>query len=340
MMPTIVYIGTRSVVAAQPLQALLAAGVPIAAVIVPARGWPGDSPAPIARLPAPRPLQLPMAGQIQDPATVAEQARIPLFAAGNINHPDSRAVLHSLQPDAICLICFPRRLFPPLLALPRLGCLNVHPSLLPQYRGPAPLFWALRAGATEIGVTVHLMDAGFDSGPILRQEYLALPSGADGTGIDLAWAELGGRLLIAALTGLAAGTLTPQPQPPGGSYQSWPTAADFWIETDWSAARAFNFMHGTSDWNYPYALDIAGKRLQLWAAIALEPADPAAPPVRVDGSDVLVRFADGVGAQQPQRSCGCCAPTGIFPATTGANDPHKISRRLVQCPDLYDCLLY
>jgi methionyl-tRNA formyltransferase len=293
MVPDIVYIGTRSTVSALPLQALLAAGMSIVAVIVPARAWPGEPPAPLVRLPANGPWQLPMVGRQADLVSCAEQARIPLFAAGNINHPASLELLRSLQPDAICVACFPHRLRSPLLALPRLGCLNVHPSLLPHYRGPAPLFWTLRDGLGTTGVTVHLMDADFDSGPMLRQEHLALPPGLDGAGIDLAWAELGGRLLVEALAGLAAGTLVPQAQAPGGSYQSWPTAADFRIEAEWSALRAFNFMRGTSAWNYPYVLDIAGKRLELRAAIALEPADPAAPPVRVDGSDVLVRFAGG-----------------------------------------------
>lgn len=290
----IVYLGNRSPVAALPLQALLVAGMRPAAVLLPARPLPGERVPPIVQLAAAQQALLPIAGQAPDLAELALQAQIPLFAVASINHGDSLALLRSLAPDVVCAVCFPRRLRPPLLALPRLGCLNVHPSLLPQYRGPAPIFWALRDGATSIGVTVHRMDATFDSGPIMRQELLTLPPGADGATIDVAWASLGGRLLQEALPGLADGTLQSVPQRGAASYQSWPTAADFRIEPNWSARRAFNFMRGTGDWNQPYLIELAGQRLLLRAALDLLPSKMAAPLLQHHGNSVLIRFSDGL----------------------------------------------
>src|SRR6185312_10369836 len=102
--------------------------------------------------------------------------------------------------------CFSRRLPGTLLRLPRLGCLNVHPSLLPAHRGPDPLFWIFHDGDETGGVTIHLMDEGFDTGPIVLQENVALSDDTTEAVLDLVCARRGGELLAEALFELAAGT--------------------------------------------------------------------------------------------------------------------------------------
>src|SRR6185503_3137322 len=114
--------------------------------------------------------------------------------------------------DAIAVACFSRRLPASLLRLPRLGCLNVHPSLLPAHRGPDPLFWIFHDGDEAGGVTIHLMDEGFDTGPIVLQENVALSDDMTVAELDRTCARLGGELLAEALFGLAAGTIQPEPQ--------------------------------------------------------------------------------------------------------------------------------
>ena len=103
---------------------------------------------------------------------------------------------------------------PPVLALPRLGCVNIHGSLLPRWRGAAPIQRAILAGDVETGVTIMQLDAGLDTGPMLLERRR--PIGSHDTAGDLhdALSELGAAALIEALDGLAAGTLAAAPQPP------------------------------------------------------------------------------------------------------------------------------
>ena len=104
-----------------------------------------------------------------------------------------------------------------VLDAPRLGCLNVHPSLLPRWRGPAPIPRTIEAGDAETGVAVVRMDEGVDTGPVLLAERMPVPAGATAGTLHDALAALGGRLIVAALDGVAAGTLGATPQPDDGA---------------------------------------------------------------------------------------------------------------------------
>ncbi len=104
-----------------------------------------------------------------------------------------------------------------LLNAPRLGTLNVHASLLPRHRGPAPIEWSILSGDTETGVTIMQMDAGVDTGPILAQARTPIEAGETAGRLERGLAELGGSLLVRTLEGINAGTIAPVPQPPGGA---------------------------------------------------------------------------------------------------------------------------
>ena len=105
---------------------------------------------------------------------------------------------------------------PPVLTAPRLGCLNVHASLLPRWRGAAPIQRALLAGDRETGITIMQMEEGLDTGPILLQQTVPIASRATAAGLSAELAALGGRLILAALDGVAAGRLSSRPQPREG----------------------------------------------------------------------------------------------------------------------------
>ena len=121
----------------------------------------------------------------------------------DLDIPSLRANLATIAPDLVVVACFPWRLPEWLLALPRHGCLNVHPSLLPDGRGPDPVFWAFRWGLRETGVTIHRVDAGFDTGPIVAQRRLAIPPDATIPSLERDLAEAGAALLLDALPGLS-----------------------------------------------------------------------------------------------------------------------------------------
>ncbi|MFQ6017293.1 MAG: methionyl-tRNA formyltransferase [Kiloniellaceae bacterium] len=118
--------------------------------------------------------------------------------------------------DAAVVVAYGLILPPALLAAPRLGCVNVHASLLPRWRGAAPIQHAILAGDSETGVSIVQMDAGLDTGPVLRQQ--AVPIGATTTAAELhdTLAVLGARMVVEALAGLAAGRRAPRPQPAKG----------------------------------------------------------------------------------------------------------------------------
>lgn len=274
-----------------PLAALLDGGFEVAAVVVSAEAGP-----PIALIASPPRAGLPLLNQFvtRGPLQLAHEQGIPAFRLRSPGHPEALATLAALRPEAGCASCFDRKLPPALLALPPLGVVNLHPSLLPAYRGPAPLFWAFRDGLATTGVTAHLMDDEFDTGPLLLQAPLALPDGMNDADAEHAAAAIAARLLIEALRGLEAGTLQPQPQEGGGSHQPWPTAADFVLSTDWPARRAYNFMRGTSDWHMPYQVDAGGTSFLLRSAISFERTTVLRSPFRRRGAELLLQCSPGV----------------------------------------------
>jgi methionyl-tRNA formyltransferase len=123
-----------------------------------------------------------------------------------------RAQLEAIAPDAIVVVAYGRIIPPWMLALPRLGCINLHASLLPKYRGAAPIQWAIAMGDAYTGNTTMLLEEGLDTGPILLQQTIEI--GPDQTGAELfpVMAEAGAPMVVETLAGLAAGTIRPQPQ--------------------------------------------------------------------------------------------------------------------------------
>ena len=123
-----------------------------------------------------------------------------------------RSQLESVAPDAIVVVAYGRIIPPWMLTLPRLGCINLHASLLPKYRGAAPIQWAIAMGDAYTGNTTMLLEEGLDTGPILLQQTMEI--GPAQTAIDLfpLLAQTGAPLVVETLAGLANDTIQPQPQ--------------------------------------------------------------------------------------------------------------------------------
>jgi len=146
----------------------------------------------------------------------AERYAIRCFQPETLRKPEDVETLLRWQPEIIVVVAFGQILKLPILNAPQWGCINVHASLLPRWRGAAPIQYAIRAGDAQSGVTIMKMDAGLDSGPIIQQQ--SIPLAADETGASLhdKLATLGARLLPAALSATITGKILPQPQPSEG----------------------------------------------------------------------------------------------------------------------------
>lgn len=293
----VLFLGMGNRFAYRPLHRLIEAGVNICAVVVPGTEEPASGDAPIARLRPQRPSSpLTILNPFLEPNILhlAWEHDIPAWALHQPAAPAALALLRDLNPGAGCVACFSLRLPPALLNLPRHGFLNLHPSLLPAYRGPAPLFWSFQRGETETGVTVHFMDEGLDSGDIALQAPVPFPDGISGAEADQLCSEVGAELLLTALRQLAQGRLAQRPQPAGGSYHPWPEEADFRLDTAWPARRAFNFMRGTVEWGLPYPVDVAGVELALATAVTYRPDGRLGQPLIRGGQTVWLQFAPGI----------------------------------------------
>jgi methionyl-tRNA formyltransferase len=144
---------------------------------------------------------------------VALAAGIPVTQPEKIrNNIEFRSRLESIAPDAIVVVAYGRIIPPWMLALPRIGCVNLHGSLLPKYRGAAPIQWAVAMGETVTGNTTMLLEEGLDTGPILMQRALAIRPEQTAADLFEEMAVGGAPLMVETLAALADGTITPQPQ--------------------------------------------------------------------------------------------------------------------------------
>ncbi len=183
--------------------------------------------------------------------TVAEQYSIACLVLTS-DLKKNRRELIKLRPDLIVVSCFSHKLSEDILSIPRLGCINIHPSLLPAYRGPSPLFWQFRAGETCMGVTIHNMTEVLDCGDILLQKPLYLKDGVSLQQATKAIADIASQALLEVLADFE--NLQSKALPQGqfisaetadgrlAGYQSYPVKQDFYIDTSWKARQIYNFM--------------------------------------------------------------------------------------------------
>ena len=147
----------------------------------------------------------------------ATELGLPLFQPERIRNEDAQARIRDVGADAMVVVAYGQILPASLIEAPRLGTLNVHASLLPRHRGPAPIEWAILSGDTETGLTIMKMNAGVDTGPILAQERVPIAPDETAPRLEGRLANLGGQLLVRTLDELANGRIQPIPQPVVGT---------------------------------------------------------------------------------------------------------------------------
>ena len=193
------------------------------------------------------------------PVKAAVDASVPIAQPASLRSPLDRAQLVAWQPDVLVVVAYGLILPKAVLDIPRLGCVNVHASLLPRWRGAAPVERALLAGDETTGVTIMLMDEGLDTGPILLRREIGIDPSETGATLRAKLAAQGAPLLLEALQGLADGTLQPRPQPLDGV----------------TYARKLEKREAPIDWSRP-AIEIERqvRAFQPWPVAETARADP------------------------------------------------------------------
>lgn len=296
------FFGMEGVFSRPPLIQLLHSELTVCGVVVPAppaSPWRDDSS--IRRLTPSRELtsDLPllMAPPEKTIVGLAWDAGIPVFEVRRLKRAETLAELAALKPDALAVACFPRLLPPALLDLAPGGAFNIHPSRLPQYRGPEPLFWTFHEGLDHAGVTVHRMDAGADTGPIAAQSPVHLPDGIGYEQAQRLCAEVGAHLLLSVLRARRDGTLTLQPQDDSrASSAPVPGPEDFVITPAWSARRAYNFARGVAEWGQPIVFDTSEAQVVIREAVGFLEDSAHLSDERATASEGMTRLrcTDGV----------------------------------------------
>ena len=180
---------------------------------------------------------------------LAEASRLPVRTPVSLKSADEQAAFAALAADAAVVVAYGLILPRAVLAAPRLGCFNIHSSLLPRWRGAAPIQRAILAGDTGTGITIMQMDEGLDTGPIVIQRPVPITAETTATSLHHTLAALGAELIVAALDGVASGTLAPEPQPSEGA----------------TYAAKLERGEGHLDWSRPaVALERAVRALNPW----------------------------------------------------------------------------
>ncbi len=242
----ILFMGTPDI-AAESLAALIAAGHEIVGVFTRA-----DKPVGRKQI-----LTAPPVKQL------AVQHNIPVWQPATLRDGKAEPIFREMAPDLVVVVAYGRILPPELLHIAPLGCINLHVSLLPKYRGSAPIQWSVLNGDTETGVTIMQLDEGCDTGDILMVERVPIgPETTSGELFDQVSA-IGAKTLVTAIEKLAAGELTPQPQNEAEATQAPPLKKEMakFSFTE-SAAHIHNWVRGMNPWPAAF-FELDGKKVKV-----------------------------------------------------------------------------
>jgi methionyl-tRNA formyltransferase len=226
---------------------------------------------------------------------------IPVLQPATLRTPEAAAALARLGPDLVVVAAYGLILPSPVLEAPRLGCWNIHASLLPRWRGAAPIQRAILAGDGATGITIMQMDAGLDTGPMLLARPVRIDPREDGGSLHDRLAALGAEAIVATIDEWQAGRIRPEPQPAEGVTYAPKIRKDEAL-IDWTAAastidrqvRAFNpWPVAETRWD--------GRQLRVWAAQPVDQAPGGAPGEVVVAAGGRIVVAAGTGALALER---------------------------------------
>ena len=231
---------------------------------------------------------------------LAVKKELAVWQPERVKNPEFLAEIAKIDPDLIVVVAFGQILPTELLAIPTYGCINVHASLLPKYRGAAPMQWCLINGETKTGVTTMMMDAGLDTGDILLQESIDIPPDMDINDLTAAMKNLGADLLLKTVKAISTGELRRIPQNDSCACYA-PLIQKETGRINWqkSAVTIHNLVRGLAAWPGAYGV-LGGEILKIWhtelvSTTAITDTLPGTPGTIVDvgKQGIVVSTGDG-----------------------------------------------
>ena len=224
----------------------------------------------------------------------AQEHGIAVYQPVRVKAPDFVDVLRGLAPDLIVVVAFGQILSKEILSLPPLGCINVHASLLPRYRGAAPMQWAIVRGEKETGVTTMFMDEGLDTGDMLMRETLPITQAMTAAELHDAMMKLGADVLERTIFSLSEGTLKRTPQ--DDALSTYAPLLDKEVgRIDWkkSAQEIHDLVRGLNSWPGAYTM-LTGQKFKIWRTRLAEGTAKPGEIVSVTKQGLLVGTGEGM----------------------------------------------
>ena len=227
---------------------------------------------------------------------VAVEAGLPVYQPKRVRDPEFMETLRFIDGDVIVVVAFGQIIPEEILRMKQYGCINVHASLLPKYRGAAPIQWAVIDGEPQSGVTTMQMDAGLDTGDMLKKTVVKLDAKETGGSLFEKLSKAGAGLLVETLKELEDGTLKPQKQGDSPTAYAKMLKKEMGkIDWNWDAARIERWIRGLNPWPSAYG-KLDGKTLKIWDANVVEDESEKAPGtvVRVTKESILIQTGKGM----------------------------------------------
>lgn len=225
---------------------------------------------------------------------VAIAAGLHVFQPEKIKSESAQEFIARIKPEAVVIIAYGQIIPARLLEIPRLGWINVHGSLLPKYRGAAPIQWAIINGDTRTGITTMRIDAGLDTGPTLEKAEIEIGAHETEPQLSLRLANAGAALIVSTLNKLERGEIVPQPQDNSQASLARPLKKEDGA-ADWSlpAGQIYNRIRGLEPWPGVHTA-FRGQSMQFWGRPAQHAIEPAAPgSIRTAHGEALVACGGG-----------------------------------------------
>ena len=240
---------------------------------------------------------------------LAEKLNLPVLQPLKARDEQFISELRTLKPDLMVVVAYGQILPQTILDLPQFGCLNVHTSLLPKYRGAAPIQWAIADGEPETGVTIMKMDAGLDTGAILSTRRTPILATDDSQVLHDRLAQLGAELLAETIPNYVAGKITPQPQPAESStYAAKIKKEDGRIDWNLPAQKIWNRLRAFTPWPGAFTFlksEPKPQLLKIWKVEVVEKSGIAGTILAADKTGIVVGCgANGLRILELQREGG------------------------------------